>query len=204
MRLILVRHGETVLNAAGRFSGQLDTPLSARGRRQVALVGQCLAATALDAVVASDLLRARATAHAIAVHHGLPVALDRNLRERSFGTWEGATFAEVSARNEQLAEQWKADPLTTMPPGGETMQQLYARVVTAFATWQQRFLAHTVVWAVHSGVIEVVLCYLLQVDLSHRSAFHQHNAAITELDIQGQGQIATLTRLNDTCHLGQW
>src|SRR5262249_38972642 len=199
---ILFRHGETVLNAAGRFSGQLDTPLSARGRRQVALVGQCLAATALDAVVASDLLRARATAHAIAAHHGLPVTLDRNLRERSFGTWEGATFAEVSARNKQLAEQWKADPLTTMPPGGETMQQLYARVVTSFATWQQRFHAHTVVWAVHSGVIEVVLCYLLKVDPSHQSAFHQHNAAITELDIQGQN--VTLTRLNDTCHLGQW
>src|SRR5262245_49254488 len=121
MRLILVRHGETVLNAAGRFSGQLDTPLSARGRRQVALVGQWLAARGLDALVASDLLRAHATAHAIAVHHGLPVALDPNLRERSFGAWEGATFAEVGARNEQLAEQWKADPLTTMPPGGETI-----------------------------------------------------------------------------------
>ena len=53
-----------------------------------------------------------------------------------------------------------------------------------------------------SGVIEVVLCYLLKVDPSHQSAFHQHNAAITELDIQGQN--VTLTRLNDTCHLGQW
>jgi broad specificity phosphatase PhoE len=200
MRLILVRHGETILNAAGRFSGQLDTPLSALGRRQVALVGQGLAATALDAVVASDLLRASATAQAIAVHHGLPVALDRNLRERSFGRWEGATFAEVSAVDEQLAERWNADPLTTMPPGGETIQQLSARVVTAFATWQQRFLAHTAVWAVHSGVIEVLLCYLLQVDLSHLSAFHQHNAAITELDIQGK--LVTLMRLNDTCHLG--
>src|SRR5215469_2797121 len=104
MRLILVRHGETVLNASGRFSGQLDTPLSARGRRQVALVGQCLAATALDAVVASDLRRARATAHAIAARHGLSVDIDPHLRERSFGTWEGLTFAEVSARNEQLAE----------------------------------------------------------------------------------------------------
>jgi broad specificity phosphatase PhoE len=199
MRLILVRHSETVLNAEGRFSGQLDTPLSARGMWQAAVVGRNLAATALDAVVASDLFRARATAQAIAAHHGLPVVIDRNLRERSFGAWEGATFAEVRARNGQLAEQWIAGPLTTIPPGGESVQQLYARVVTAFGVWWRLFPAHTIVWVVHSGVIEVLLCYLLLVDLSHLSAFHQHNAAITDLNIWGQ--IVSLTRLNDTRHL---
>jgi broad specificity phosphatase PhoE len=201
MRLILVRHGETVLNAEGRFSGQVDTPLTARGKWQALVLGHHLAATALDAVVASNLWRARATARAIVAHHGVPVAIDPSLRERSFGAWEGATFAEVRARNAELAEQWQANPLTTIPPGGESIQQVYARVVTAFDSWRRRFPAQTIVWVTHSGVIEVVLCYLLRLDLSRWRLFRQDNAAITDLDIQDQ--IVTLTRLNDTRHLNQ-
>lgn len=201
MRLILVRHGETVLNAEGRFSGQVDTPLSARGRWQAAAVGHSLAATALDVVVSSNLRRARATARAIAAHHGLPIVIDSNLRERSFGAWEGATFAEVRARDEQLAEKWQADPLAAIPKGSESVQQLYARVAPAFDAWRRRFPAHTIVWVAHSGVIEVVLCYLLHLELSQWSCFRQDNAAITDLDIQGQS--VTLMRLNDTRHLNQ-
>jgi broad specificity phosphatase PhoE len=77
MRLIAVRHGQTLLNTQGRFSGQLDTPLSDLGKRQVEALGERLALEQIEVVGCSTLQRARETALAIARHHHLPLTLPR-------------------------------------------------------------------------------------------------------------------------------
>ncbi len=99
MRLIVVRHGETLYNVQSRYTGQSDIPLSALGEQQAAALGKRLAAEPLAAIAASDLQRARVTAQAIARYHKLPVQEDVDLREISFGTWEGATYDEIVARD---------------------------------------------------------------------------------------------------------
>lgn len=97
--LLLVRHGETDWNADGRLQGQTDRPLSEYGRRQARQLGEQLrneelADRRFQAIYASDLSRARETAEIVGERLGLPVALDSDLREKDWGTWEGLTPAE--------------------------------------------------------------------------------------------------------------
>lgn len=92
--LLLVRHGETDWNAAGRLQGHTDRPLSDYGREQARRLADELAGEALDAIYASDLTRARETAEIVAERLRLPVALDPDLREKDWGNWEGLTSTE--------------------------------------------------------------------------------------------------------------
>jgi probable phosphoglycerate mutase len=92
--LLLVRHGETDWNADGRLQGQTDRPLSEYGRRQARQLADELADEDFEAIYASDLSRARETAEIVGERLGLPVALDPDLREKDWGTWEGLTPVE--------------------------------------------------------------------------------------------------------------
>jgi broad specificity phosphatase PhoE len=91
---LLVRHGETDWNADGRLQGQTDRPLSEFGRQQARRLADELAAEDLEAIYSSDLARARETAEIVGARVGLPVMLDRGLREKDWGTWEGLTAVE--------------------------------------------------------------------------------------------------------------
>lgn len=201
MRLIVVRHGETLYNVQSRFTGQSDIPLSALGERQAAALGKRLAAVALVAIAASDLQRARVTAQAIARYHRLPVQEDADLREIAFGAWEGSTYDEIMARDADLVQRWLSDPTIYAPPGGETVIQLRDRVVRALECWQTRCPEATILWAAHGGVIEVLLCHLLGVDLKLRWQFRHENASITEIDLDCKG--TRVVRLNETAHLDE-
>ncbi len=93
-RLLVTRHGESEWNAAGRWQGQADPPLTPRGREQAARAA--LAARGLvRRVVASDLARAAETGRTIAAHLELGVSYLVELRERDIGPWSGLTTAEV-------------------------------------------------------------------------------------------------------------
>ncbi len=199
MRLIVVRHGETPYNAQGRFTGHLDVPLSALGEQQAGALAERLSTARLDVIVASDLRRARATAQAIARRHELPVEEDADLREMAFGAWEGATYAEVLARDMAEVQRWEVDPTVHAPPGGETVTQLHERVTRALERWRGRYPRGTVLWAGHGGVIEVLLCHLLSVELQRRWEFRHDNASITEVDLSCKG--VKMVRMNETMHL---
>jgi broad specificity phosphatase PhoE len=92
--LLLVRHGETDWNADGRLQGHTDRPLTDFGRRQARDLADALAGEKLQAIYSSDLTRARETAEIVAGRLGLPVVLDRDLREKDWGNWEGLTAVE--------------------------------------------------------------------------------------------------------------
>jgi broad specificity phosphatase PhoE len=86
--LLLVRHGETDWNAAGRLQGHTDRPLSDYGREQARRLADELTGEEFEAIYASDLTRARETAEIVGERLHLPVVLDPDLREKNWGTWE--------------------------------------------------------------------------------------------------------------------
>jgi broad specificity phosphatase PhoE len=96
-RLLLVRHGESTWNVAGRWQGQADPPLSELGERQ-AMAAAAAVADPPDAIWTSDLARALRTAELLAQPHGLVVRADARLRERDVGVWSGLTRAEIEER----------------------------------------------------------------------------------------------------------
>jgi len=111
--LVLWRHGLTTYNLERRFQGQADVPLNEVGRAQAAGAARYLAAMRPSAIYSSDLSRASATADALARLTGLPVLLDKDLRERSGGSWEGLTAVEI-------AERYPVERMTWSPPDGES------------------------------------------------------------------------------------
>jgi len=199
MRLILVRHGETMYNAQRRYTGQSDIPLNTLGERQAAALGESLATDRFDVIVTSDLERTRVTAEAIARYHRLPVQEDIDLRELAFGEWEGYTYDEVLARDAKLVAHWRADPATYAPPGGETVAQLRDRCAHALRNWQTQYPEASVLWVTHGGLIGVLLCHVLGIDLKRRWQFRHDNASISEMHLSGDRVM--IVRLNETAHI---
>jgi len=111
--LLLVRHGRTAWNAAGRFLGRTDRPLDAVGREQVA--GLSRWSGAFDAVYSSPLARARQTASVLAPPRARVV---HALAELDQGHLEGLTLAEGQGRFAAFFEAWAADPERVVVPGG--------------------------------------------------------------------------------------
>ncbi|UCE85487.1 MAG: histidine phosphatase family protein, partial [Deltaproteobacteria bacterium] len=97
MDALLIRHGQSTWNAAGRWQGQGDPPLSDAGRRQArALAGALAAARArFDALLSSDLARARETAAILGEALSLEPEIEPRLRERNVGSWSGRTRREI-------------------------------------------------------------------------------------------------------------
>lgn len=126
--LFLVRHGEADSNLNGRIGGHSPVPLTERGLRQAEITARALAVLAPTALISSDLVRAQQTAAPIAAATGLALTLEPGLRERSLGVFDGLAFTEAAAR---FPGAWSAlmarDP-EAVPEGGETTDQVYARV----------------------------------------------------------------------------
>ncbi len=200
MRLIVVRHGETLYNTHHRITGQSDIALNPIGEQQAALVGAYLAKEPMNLIVASDLQRTRATAQAIAQERGIPIYEDPDLREIAMGEWEGFTNDEIAHRFADTVVLWRTNATNYgIPGGGENLQQVNARITHALTRWQTQYSDKTVVWVTHGGIIGLLVCNVLGLDISRRWQFRHDNASITEILLE-PGR-AILARLNETAHL---
>jgi probable phosphoglycerate mutase len=124
--VLLWRHGRTEWNAAGRFQGQLDSPLDETGRAQVAAGAVEVARHDVRRIVSSDSTRALHTADVLAHLTGLPVHADARLREVHLGQWSGLTREEVQERFPDEYASWVAgDDITR--GGGETFAEVGQR-----------------------------------------------------------------------------
>ena len=121
---MLWRHGQTVWNAERRFQGQSDIPLDEVGQAQAGRAARLLAALRPDLIVASDLSRAAQTAAPLSRLTDLEVTLDKDLRERSGGRWEGLTDTEIRTR-------YPAEHASWTPPDGEPSALVAERVAGA-------------------------------------------------------------------------
>ena len=118
--LFLFRHGETDWNREGRLQGHTDTPLNATGLAQAQALAEQLQTHRLDAVVSSDLSRARTTAQIVAEALRVPLFIEAGLRETDVGTAEGLLWSDAKTRfSEGLTERWYSDGDVAFP-GGET------------------------------------------------------------------------------------
>lgn len=125
VRLVLWRHGRTAWNAERRFQGHSDVPLDQTGQAQARDAAPYLAAMHPAAIFSSDLARAAGTASYLADLTGLPVQLDKDLRERGGGAWEGLTDADIRAA-------YPESYATFIPPDGEPVESVADRVSAAF------------------------------------------------------------------------
>jgi broad specificity phosphatase PhoE len=147
--LVLVRHGESEAIVERRFQGQLETPLSATGRRQAALVARRVARAQVPpalpipvgpplAVIHSPLARTAETARAIAgaleeADAAAPLRPDPRFVEIGQGEWEGRLAADISANDRERLAAWRRTPTLAWAPGGERLSDVRERVARGLA-----------------------------------------------------------------------
>jgi probable phosphoglycerate mutase len=187
--ILLIRHGETAWNAERRLQGHLDIALNAEGERQAGLLAAALAGEQVDAIVASDLLRARQTAQALARVHQLPVQVDRALRERCYGGFEGLLYPEIAQRFPNEFAAWQARDIdAVLPVGanrGETFRQFHARATGAMLRWAGAHPGKTLALVAHGGVLECAYRMALGLPLASPRDFKVHNASINRFTVEG-------------------
>jgi probable phosphoglycerate mutase len=180
--ILLIRHGETDWNAARRLQGHTDIALNDAGLLQADALGRALAQMPLAAVIASDLLRARQTAQAVAGHHGIDLRIDSALRERCYGGFEGLQHAQIAKVYPQYYAAWQSRDIdAVMPPGermGESFRQFFIRSTAAIAHWAGQYPGRTIAIVAHGGVLECAHRAARDMALTSARDFEIKNASI--------------------------
>jgi probable phosphoglycerate mutase len=193
MAIILVRHGETALNAA-RVMQPADTPLSERGQAQARAVAQRLAQQGgIGAILSSDLPRAWLTAAAIGAALALPVRPSALLQERNFGALRGRPYDSLGF-----------DPLAmdSAPPGGESAADFALRLRAAFEQMLQQHAGQPgdLVVVSHGLAIRTLLAGPLRLGAEQLADLHLAN---TSVSIFEAAPPHALQLLNCTRHLDE-
>jgi broad specificity phosphatase PhoE len=201
MHLLLIRHGQSVGNAARRIQGRNHEPLTETGRAQALALAQRLQIEYdICSVYSSSLLRARQTAEVIADLLGLSVTLEHRLREYDPGVVAGMNLEEVEAEYPEIARRWAEDSWCVPIPGEEGCDVFQQRVLSAMReiVASQREEDSVAVVA-HGGTWSAYLAGLIGLDFRKRQPWVLDNASLS-IVIHG-GVRPRIALLNDTCHL---
>jgi len=203
MRLLLIRHAQSVGNAAHRIQGWDDQPLTEVGKAQAeALAARIACESPLQALYASPLLRARQTADIIAERIDMVVQCDDRLKEHDCGAITGMCFDEVESQYPALVAAWRESPWRVPLPGEESLEAFEKRVMSAMADVVGGGRAEDVIAVVsHGGTLGTYLTGLLGLDRRKRHPWMFDNASLSVV-VKG-GARPRIALLNDTCHLNR-
>ena len=178
-KLYLIRHGETDYNNSLRFQGQTDIPLNQKGIEQAEKAADFFKDIPLQAIYTSTLIRAKTTAEIIARAKGMELQETDTLREMSFGIWENMNTKDIQKK---YAKEWKdffASPANMKIPQGESMSDVQKRVYPVVQEILDRYQEGDVAFVAHGGIIRVLICTMLGLDLNRAWHLHVGNASIT-------------------------
>ena len=195
----LVRHGRTSWNQQKRVQGHSDPPLDSLGRLQAERLAMKLRPASFGAAYASDLRRAAQTAEAVL--HGRQLALvpAPELRELSYGKWEGLAYTEVLSRYPSEYAHYMARSLDFAAPGGESLRQLLARVDAFKERVVSAYPDEDLLVVGHSGSLNALVVSLLELPPEAIWRFRVDPTSISVVSLHNPG--VTLETWNDTSHL---
>ena len=201
-KLILVRHGPVEGISPERFRGRAELPLTDTGRREADATAKRIAASWRPAAIyTSPLGRCVETGAAIGKALGLAPSVVLRLNDIDYGDWQGLTRDEAYGRWPAEIDLWYAHPDWAAIPGGETLQQVLARVVSTVRDIVRRHPDETVVFVAHDSVNRVLLLHALELPLSRYWRIKQSPCCINEIDFGPDGWV--IHSINRTGHLAQ-
>ncbi len=204
-RILLVRHGITDFTASSRMDGRggSNPSLNDIGRRQAAAAASAVREIVRAqrgrevTVVTSGLRRAQETGAAVAEALGVEPVVDADWDEVAFGDWDGRSFPELVAEHPDELRRLRFDP-TYARPGGESTDELHARVAAAYGRAVDR--GGVIVVASHRRPILAVLSEILHVPATASWAFAIAPASLTAVEVWPDGN-ASIAFTNRTHHL---
>ena len=182
MKLIVIRHGETIENQQGICQGQLDGTLSPKGLQQVRLTADRLQNEEIDIIFSSDLKRAVDTSKIIHKHHSIKsLIIDERLRERYFGAFQGEKFPENKRG-------------LTLPGGAESNEDLYQRVFDFYEDIISKHIDHTILIVSHGITIRMLITVIQKLSPSNVNSIEElKNGSVTIIEIiKGTSPIISL------------
>ena len=190
MAIYLIRHGETMGNAA-RIVQRPDNPLSPRGIAQAERLAQWLAAEGISRIVSSDLARATMTAAPLQRATGAPLLLDALLQERNFGDLRGTPYALLDV--DIFGPEY-------VPPNGESWETFHLRVDRAWALVREAAIASDGHLAVvtHGLVCRALAARHLSLPMGEEAPPRWENASLTIAEGRAPWRVHVL---NSIAHL---
>lgn len=199
-RIILTRHGHVEWHAPERFRGRADLPLTEHGVEQARAASRRIGATwRVAAVYTSPMTRSVHTAQIIAEPLRLHAQAMDAMTDIDYGEWQGLTPDEARARWPKEADLWYRRPDLVRIPGGDSLQDVLARVAHALRVVVDRHPEEAVVLVGHDSVNRVILLHALELPLSRYWLLAQMPCAINEMIATGDGFL--VRSINDACHL---
>lgn len=202
MKLLCIRHGQSVANSEGRVQGQLDSPLTDLGREQARALARRLVREgwSLPAIHTSDLSRAAETAQILGEALRAPVFPDERLREHDVGILTGLTIAQIEQQNPEITRALQHDPAWSVVPGQESKEVFLQRVVSMLDQIRSSYSQEQAVVVVsHGRTLGMILIHLLGLDPDRRIPFRFGNTSLSVVEVYQHRNL--LASLNDLCHL---
>ena len=197
MKLIFIRHGETLSNKEKRIQGISDVELSAVGIEQAKLLALSLKDHTFETIHTSPLKRAMQTAEIINKFHRKKLHIHQGLMEMNYGDFEGVSFKKIIADERDFIEKWMTDPASVKMPNGESLTQLQERACRALkriAKKEENALVVT-----HNFTIATIICRIKNISLNEFQSSLVGNASKTVVNFQKDGVF--IETFNDRSHL---
>jgi broad specificity phosphatase PhoE len=180
MRLVLVRHGESVTNAEKRLPVE-DTPLTEKGVQQAHLFAELLSNHGVEQLYASPRKRALQTASFIVLESHCELIIEDGLRDYSFGILAGRKEDGTDEEANAFLREWNKDKITYRLPGGENLEDLQKRVRVSLSKILASQKACVAIVS-HLYVTRTILAELLGMTLEESRAIQQPNKCVYVID----------------------
>lgn len=200
-RLYLIRHGETKWNCESKTQGCRNVQLTESGILQGKQVADKLKKENeyYTKIYSSDLDRCYFTAKLISRKIDVDVEVFKELREMSFGDWEGLTISQIKKSYSKQYYKWRNEPYGAYIPNGENLKMVQNRCLGAVKKILSIHKDGSIIIVSHGIAIKTILLGLLGIDLKHFYNITLGNASLNKLEFRDYGPV--LVNLNDLCHL---
>lgn len=180
-KIFLARHGQSELNLQERVTGQLDPPLSQKGREQAEYLKSVLRWEKLAAIYTSPLSRAVETAKPAAKNHNLTIETREGLKEINLGVLQGRFRDQRDLEAQRLYEAWEKDKLLHLIPCGETFLDLRKRVIPCLRDILDRENGNTILIVGHRNTNQLILGDLMRLSLEDSLELNIKNKYLYEI-----------------------
>lgn len=200
LRLYLLRNAETEYCRTGRYCSQDGVALTERGQQMADYFAKAYHYLDWKAVFCSPLHHARATVQPFCEITGLAAQRRDDLRELSFGRWEGMAKEEVNQTFHDDYIRWLADPAWNTPTEGEKGMQVARRSSGVLAEIETAYPDGNVLIVSHKATLRIMLCTLLGIDVGrYRDRLAMHVTAVSLVELMDYGPF--VRQFNDCSHL---
>ncbi len=198
-RIYLLRHGETVNTADGRFryNGHTDVDVTNCGIEQLELQAEGLREYPICRVYSSGLVRSLKGAKAIAKAVSADTHNDERLKEIHAGRWEALTVDEVQEQFPGEFEERFSDIVNFRIPGGENLLDARIRSLAAIKELVKRHKGQEIAIVAHGGINRIILCEAMGLDLKHLLRIEQGFGCLNIIDYYDG---TSVVKLLNKCH----